>query len=206
MAAPLTRGAKKISSLFSAGTSRDDSDSIASHSSTSSRLRRASQEIPTAGVASNTALPKSASLSNFSGHPTNNSLGSHEQMPLTMNTGPLSPLVPPPTLVSHGPPQPASSHGSVQSRPNSRAGSRDGSRSRPSTPTVTAPPGSASSPISRPQAAPREHKIAKRQSWHPKKPGQEGEESSNYEPKAWIAGLREHIPYDMSPVFRGERV
>jgi hypothetical protein len=204
MAAPLTRGAKKLSSLFSAGTSRDDSDSIASHSSTSSRLRRASQDIPTAGPAPNTSLPKSASLSNFSGLRTNNSLGSHDQMLPPINTGPLSPLVPPPTLVSHGPPKAASSHGSVQSRPNSRAGSRDGSRSRPSTPTIMAPPGSASSPISRPQAALREHKIAKRQSRQPKKPGQEAEEL--VEPKAWIAGLREHIPYDMSPVFRGEKV
>jgi hypothetical protein len=205
MAAPLTRGAKKLSSLFSTGTSRDDSDSIASHSSTSSHLRRASHDLPTAGPVPNTSMPKSASLSNFSDHRASNSLGPHVHMPPSINTGPLSPLAPPPTLVNYGPPKAASSHGSVHSRPSSRAGSRDGSRSRPSTPTVTAPSGSAGSPISRPQTGPREHKIAKRQSWLPKKPGQE-EDSGNGESKAWIAGLREHIPYDMSPIFRGERV
>lgn len=205
-ATPLNRGAKKISSLFSAGASRDDCDSILSHSSTSSHLRGSSQDLPRAGPASNAPLPKSASLSNFPGPRTNTPLNSHEAMPPPISTLPLSPLAPPPTLVNYGPPKPASSHGSVRSRPSSRAGSREGSRSRPSTPTMMAPPGSASSPVSRTQIPPRESKISKRQSWLPKRPGQGIEESGNYELKAWISGLREHIPYDMSPIFRGERV
>lgn len=214
MAAPLNKSAKKISSLFSLGNSRDDTESILSQSSTSSNGRGSSRDLPPlppTGPGFNAPLPKSASISHNSGHTPKTSINFHERMPPPISTAPLSPLAPPPTLVNYGPPRPASSHGSVRSsrpgsRPGSRAGSTDGSRSRPSTPTLMAPPGSASSPITRVQAGSRDSKVPKRHSWLPKRPGQEGEELGGYEAKAWIAGLREHIPYDLSSVIRGERV
>ena len=206
MAAPLTRSAKRISSLFSVGTSQDESDSSLSHSGTSSRLRRSSQDMPRTGPSSYAPLPKSASLSNFSGHRTNTSFNSDVLMPPPTSTAQLSPLAPPPTLVSYGAPRPASSHGSARSTRSSRAGSRDGNRSRPSTPTTKGPPPSAGSPISRAQITSRESKLSKRHSWLPKNKGQNPEDSKDHEPKAWIAGLREHISYDLLPVFRGEKV
>ncbi len=207
MAAPSNQSAKRIPSLFSSGNPRDDSDSIFSQSSTSSsHLRRPSQDLPPAGPGSDAPLPKSASIPNLYGHRANPSLNSHGPMPPPTSTALLSPLAPPPTLVSYGAPKPASSHGSARSRRSSRAGSREGSRSRPSTPTTMAPPGMANSPMARTQVTPKESKALKRHSWLPKRSGQEAEDAGGYEPKAWIAGLKEHIPYDLSPVFRGERV
>jgi hypothetical protein len=205
MAAPLNKSAKKISSLFSSGTPRDDSDSALSQSSTSSHHRGPSQDLRTARGA-NAPPPKSASIPNLHGHRTNNSISSHGPMPPPISTMPLSPLAPPPTLVNYGPPRPASSHGSVRSRPSSRAASRESSRSRPSTPTTMAPSGSANSPIAKVQGTPRDGKISKKHSWLPKRPGQEAEGAADHETRAWIAGLREHIPYDTSPVLRGEKV
>jgi hypothetical protein len=210
MAAPLNKSAKKISSLFSLGAAKDDSHSNLSQSSASSHLRGSSHDYTRAGPASRSPLPKSASIPNLSGHKSNGSINSQGPMPPPISTAPLSPLAPPPTLVNYGPPQPASSQGSIRSRPNSRpssrATSREGSRSRPSTPTTMAPPGSANSPIARTQMTPKDPKVLKRQSWLPKKSGHGGDDAGDHEPKAWIAGLREHIPYDLAPIFRGERV
>jgi hypothetical protein len=199
MAAPLNKSAKKVSSMFYSGTPRGDSDSALSQSSTPSHHRGPSQDLRTARGAN-------APPPNLHGHRTKNSVSSHGPMPPPTSTMPLSPLVPPPSLVNYGPPRPASSHGSVRSQPSSRAASRESSRSRPSTPTTMAPSGNANSPIARVQGTPREGKISKRHSWLPKRPGQEAEGAADHEPRAWIAGLREHIPYDVSPVLRGEKV
>jgi hypothetical protein len=207
MATPLNKSAKKISSLFSLSSSKDDSNSILSEPGASSHLRGASNDYLKAESTSHaTLLSKSASNPNLSGHKTNASTDPRGPMPPPINTAPLSPLAPPPTLVNYGPPRPASSHDSVRSRPSSRAASREASRSRPSTPTTMAPPGSANSPIARTQITPRDSKVLKRHSWLPKRPGQGEEEAGSHEPKAWIAGLREHVPYDISPVLSGERV
>ncbi len=207
MATPLAKSARKLSTLFSSGSSRDDSDAVLSHSSTSPHLRGSSHDLSGAGSRSNASLPKSASLSKIAGHRAHNSINSHNPiMPPPINTATLSPLAPPPTLVNYGPPRPASSHGSARSRPSSRATSREGSRSRPSTPTTIGPPASANSPVARTQTIPRDTKISKRHSWVPRKPGNGPDELGSQEPKAWIAGLREHIPYDLSPIFRGEKV
>jgi hypothetical protein len=104
---------------------------------------------------------------------------------------------------------PPSSYGS---RPGSRVGSpmmdsRDGSRSRPQTPVYSAPGLIAQSP-SRP-GTPSSAKPNKRRSWMPGSSGKSEVapiESVQYEPNAWIAGLREHIPYDLMPLLNGTRV
>ena len=202
MASPLNRSAKKISSLFSLSNSRDESNSAISEPSSSSHNRESSQDFLRADSASHATLAKSASNPNLSGHKTNAFINARRPMPPPISTVPLSPLAPPPTLVNHGPPRSASCHDSVRSR----AASREGSRSRPPTPTVMAAPGSTNSPVARAQNTPREGKVAKRHSWLLKKSGQGEDDTKKHEPKAWIAGLRDHVPYDMSPVFRGERV
>lgn len=199
MAAPLKQSGKKISSLFSLGASKDDSSS---HSGTSSHLRKLSQDLTNGRPKSKVSLSQSMSNPNLRGQVPDPSIGLHPPMPPTIDTTPLSPLAPPPILVNYGPPRPASSQGSVSSRPVSR----EGSRSRPSTPTtLMAPPGRTGSPTPKTQMTPKDSKISKRHSWMPKKLGH-GAEDGDHEPKAWIAGLREHIPYDVSPIFRGERV
>jgi hypothetical protein len=104
---------------------------------------------------------------------------------------------------------PPSNYGS---RPGSRVGSpmmnsRDASRSRPQTPVYSAPGAIAQSP-SRP-GTPSSAKPNKRRSWMPGSGGKSevtSIESVQYESNAWIAGLREHIPYDISPLLNGTRV
>ena len=207
MASPLNKGAKKISSLFSLSSARDDSKSVLSEPGSSSHRREASNDYLKADSTSHaTSLAKSASNPDLSGHKTNAFIDPRGPIPPPINTASLSPLAPPPTLVNCGPPRPASGHDSVRSGPSSRAASRETSRSRPSTPTTMVPPGSANSPIARAQTTPRDSKILKRHSWLPKRPGQAEDEVGSHEPKAWIAGLREHVPYDVSPVLSGERV
>lgn len=124
--------------------------------------------------------------------------------PPPINTSVLSPLVPPPAIVNYGPPRPASSQGSVGSRPDSRPGSRaasrEGSRSRPSTPSNMGPPSANNSPVGK---VAKDPKGLKRMSWMPKKVGPEVE---TVEPKAWIAGLKDHVPYDSTAIFRCTRV
>jgi len=123
----------------------------------------------------------------------------------------LPPLAPPPFLSESGVVRPPSSQFSGQdSRPGSRTGSpqsqvqsREGSRSRPQTPSLLIPPGAAVSPA-RP-GTPTSTKITKKKSWHPGKP-EKHKFDDGHTPKAWIAGLKEYVAYDLNPLLRGERV
>lgn len=206
MAAPLNKSANKISSLFSLSNVRGDSTSVLSEPGSSSHIRGSSNDYLKAQPALHASLAKSASNPNLSGHKTNASIDPRGPMPPPISTIPLSPLAPPPALVNYGPPRPASSHDSVGSRPSSRSASREASRSRPSTPNTMPAPGQVDSPSARTQITSRDSKISKRHSWLPKRPGQREEDVGSSEPKAWIAGLREHVPYDMTPVLSGGRV
>lgn len=101
--------------------------------------------------------------------------------------------------------------GGYGSRPGSRAGSpngsRDGSRSRPQTPALLAPGGVAQSP-SRP-GTPSSATFKKRRSWMPgggSRSDKADGESLSPGPQAWIAGLKENIPYDIVPLLNGTRV
>ena len=206
MATPLNKGAKKISSLFSLSNARENSTSVLSEPGSSSHVRGSSIDYLQAEPALHASLAKSASNPNLSGHKTNASINPRGPMPPHISSIPLSPLAPPPALVNYGPPRPASGHDSISSRQSSRPASREASRSRPSTPNTMAAPGTANSPSARTQITPRDSKISKRHSWLPKRPGQREDDVESHEPKAWIAGLREHVPYDMTPVLSGGRV
>lgn len=176
------------------------------------------------------SLTKSQPISNFSGssedsHPhdrdsSQERAGRLQQQKLHKLRITSDESTPPPEAVYQGldPPQfptarsasnPPSSYGS---RPGSRAhspmlNSRDGSRSRPQTPVYVAPAGVPQSP-SRP-GTPSSAKINKRKSWMPGSAGKSEStpiEQIQHEPRAWIAGLREHIPYDIAPLLNGTKV
>ena len=100
---------------------------------------------------------------------------------------------------------------SYGSRPGSSVGSpidsREGSRSRPQTPVLQPPSGIAQS-TSRP-STPSSATLKKRRSWMPGSGGRLDKnhvEQTSLEPKAWIAGLKEHISYDIAPLLNGSRV
>ncbi|OCT49704.1 hypothetical protein CLCR_06655 [Cladophialophora carrionii] len=126
---------------------------------------------------------------------------------IDLNDG-LPPLAPPPLLTESGSVRPPSSHRSgTDSRPTSRnssAHSRDGSRSRPQTPNLLIPPGNTGSP-GLPATSPVA-KITKKKSWLPGKSDKHRFEDGPTSSKAWIAGIRDHMPYDLAPLSKGERV
>ncbi|EXJ61705.1 hypothetical protein A1O7_02134 [Cladophialophora yegresii CBS 114405] len=126
---------------------------------------------------------------------------------IDLNDG-LPPLAPPPRLTESGSVRPPSSHRSgPDSRPTSRNSSihsRDGSRSRPQTPNLLIPPGNTHSP-GLPATSPVA-KITKKKSWLPGKSDKHKFEDGSTSSKAWIAGIRDHMPYDLAPLSKGERV
>ncbi|KAJ9605857.1 hypothetical protein H2200_009706 [Cladophialophora chaetospira] len=174
--------AKRLSALFS---SSRDSDN---HHPTPTP--------PSAGTSSPHYVPQSPNRLH------KHQLASSSQIDL--NDG-LTPLAPPP-LLSEGPFRPPSSHRSgTDSRPGSRNSSRDGSRSRPQTPNLLIPPGFTGSPGL--PATPPSGRIVKKRSWLPGKQQdkhkfEDGPASSD----AWIAAIKEHIPYGLGPLLKGERV
>lgn len=126
------------------------------------------------------------------------SVGFQQATPIS----PPTPLAPPPLLTGDGYVRPPSSAGSgYGSRPGSRAASPQsaGSRSRPTTPSIMQ-----SGSDSRPQT-PNSAKLNKRKSWLPgtKDKGKFDEKKNS---QAWIAGLRDHVAYDITPLLSGERV
>jgi hypothetical protein len=103
---------------------------------------------------------------------------------------------------------PPSSHGSRPgSRPGSPINSREGSRSRPQTPVLLQPGAVAQSPSR--TGTPTSTTLKKRRSWMPAsidRPDKGHVKQTPSESKAWIAGLKEHIPYDITPLLNGTRV
>src|SRR5271154_6971847 len=137
MANPAKGG--RLSSLFSLGHTRDGSNSSLSHSPTSSPAHDTTPEYPP--PARIIQAPQSPSQQKL--RKTDQSRGN--ALPL-LDTSTTSPLIPPPILTGDGPPRPPSSTGTL-STPQSRAGSREGSRSRPSTPVNMSTVSSTGSPL-----------------------------------------------------------
>lgn len=131
---------------------------------------------------------------------------STEQLPL--NTQGMPPLEPPPTF--------RETATGIRSRPISRNGtgdfapsSRESSRSRPQTPDSLTIPGQVVSPTPYSPLSPASATTGKlsKKSWAP---GSKGDKhkfgDGRSEAKAWIAGLKEHIPYDLTVLLSGGRV
>jgi len=79
--------------------------------------------------------------------------------------------------------------------------SREGSRSRPQTPSMLVPPGGSSRP-----STPDSATSGKRRSWLPGKSPKSASDQNHSEPNAWIAGLRAHVAYDLKPLLDGNKV
>jgi hypothetical protein len=177
----------RVSSLFSVGHSRNDSASSLSQSSYASHAPDASQ-----GQSPGSPGSTLQSASKHKLHKSNPSAGL--SLP-ALNTMAAMPLVPPPIINADGLQRPQSTCSSGQA-------SREGSRSRPTTPNMLTPYDNL--PSSRPQT-PTSAKISKRRSWLPGKSEKGPVGQERHEAQAWIAGLKEHMPYNLEPLINGEK-
>lgn len=174
---------KRLSSIFS--MSKDDHNGTDhQHSSLSKSTSTPTLSIPKGRLHKPGGLPPSATIATLPDP--------------TLPTLPITPLQPPPLLTSDGMIRPPSSAGSG-SRPPSVASVR----SRPQTPTFTITPVEGNSPV-RP-TTPGGTKISKRATWLPGKSPKSAKDESR-KSQAWIAGLPDHIPYDLTPLLKGEPV
>lgn len=188
LSAPV-KSAKRISSLFSLGTNKDQNGPGSPGfppSDISHDRRRRSSSRPTRHVSTpNTVFSEPRTMPNAS----------------PMDRFDLDSLPPPPSLLSVN-------HDLAHSTPSSPVDSRPRSRgrelSRPASSAGLAIPGSA--PDSRPSTP------SKRKSWMPGMSGRSRASSVDKRPPqpmlpaAWIAGLDQKVIYDMGPLSRGEQV
>jgi hypothetical protein len=184
----------RLSSLLSLGHSRNNSASSLSQSSSASHPPDLSQDHAPSSPGQ-TLQPSSKHKL----HKSNPSTGSSLPPLDTMAT---LPLAPPPPISTDGFPRPSSATGQLSAY-SSGQGSREGSRSRPATPVMPTPHDTLSS--SRPQT-PTSAKASKGRSWLPGKVDKSPAGQERHEAQAWIAGLKEHIPYNLVPLINGEKV
>lgn len=184
----------RLSSLLLLGHSRNDSASSLSHSTAASHGPDVSHDHPPRSPS-----PRLQPSSAHKLHKSNLSAGSNL---LPLDTMATLPLVPPPPISTDGYRRSSSASGQRSTYSSGQA-SREGSRSRPSTPVMLAPYDALSS--SRPQT-PTSAKVPKRRSWLPGKADKSAVEHERNERQAWIAGLQEHIGYNLLPLINGEKV
>lgn len=119
----------------------------------------------------------------------------------------VPPLEPPPTF--------RETASGISSRASSRPVSRNGggadspesSRSRPQTPTLLAVPGAVPFPSTPTTPGSAQGRLAKKKSWiPPSKQDKHKFGDADSQHRAWIAGLREHIPYDLTPLLVGGKL
>jgi hypothetical protein len=189
LSAPV-KSAKRISSLFSLGSHKEQNSNgsqappsgLNSPSDFSQDRRRRSSSRPTRHVSTPNAL--------------------YSSEPRTVPPPEPFDLPPPPSLLSVNHDLATSAPSSPIDRPGSRG--RDMSMSRPSSSAGLAIPGSA--PDSRPSTP------SKRRSWMPGMGARSRAGSMDRRvppsmlPGAWIAGLDQKVVYDMGPLSRGEQV
>lgn len=197
---PQVKPGKRISSLLSIGSSKE---ATSPRSSASNSPNIDSQHSPghgslDGGRNSERVLRHSASAHNLS-----------SRAPLVDNDAPLPP---PPSLVTVNQDLADSSNNPSYNRPRSAGGNRPGSSGglRPgSSGGLKVRPGSMGG--SRPGSPASDSRQSKRMSWLP---GSRSRRSSSEEEKprmptknsAWVAGLPERYPYDLTPLINGERV
>lgn len=178
--------AKRLSSLFS--LSKDDNNSTDHRS------------IPKSATTPALAPPAKVGRlhKNTPSLPTSQSLQTFPDSDPTLPQLPVTPLQPPPLLTGDGMIRPPSSAGS-----GSRPPSQSSVRSRPQTPTFAITPVEGS-PI-RPTTPGSATKLNKKSSWLPGKSPKSAKDGKKHS-QAWIAGLPDHVPYDLHALLHGERV
>lgn len=168
---------KRLSSIFS--LSRDDHGTDQKHSPLPKSVSNPTLSIPaTGGKLHKSTTPLSAVPRTTYPEP----------------TLPVTPLAPPPLLTGDGMFRPPSSAGS-----GSRPPSQSSVRSRPQTPTFTITPDEGNSPIQ--PTTPGSASRLKKHTW-----GRSAKGKNETHSQAWIAGLPDHIPYDLTPLLKGDRV
>ena len=172
----------RVSSLLS--FRRDDSASTISQASDASQRHEATQ-----GAKSpfERYTPPSSRLVSSS---------SLQAIPIDTTSNPLDPR---PAIAAEG-----NIRSRSQDRYSDRAvsqGSREGSRSRPQTPLGH----SRGDSISRP-STPDSGKLGKKKGLFLGKGGRLPEARTDDATKAWIAGLKEHVPYALAPLCHGNKV
>ncbi|OJK04408.1 hypothetical protein ASPACDRAFT_37967 [Aspergillus aculeatus ATCC 16872] len=193
LSAPV-KSAKRISSLFSLGSTRDSS---APSSPASPSIPKASpDQLP------QDARPRSASRSaRVASNPQSDYGETRQPLPPGPHDGfdLDEPLPPPPSLLSVNQDLATSTPGSSD-RPQSSGRGRSGSR--PSSSAGLFVPGAG--PDSRPSTP-----SSKRRSWMPgraRASSADPRASASAMPSAWIAGLEQKILYDLEPLSRGEQI
>ncbi|KAL1998124.1 hypothetical protein VTN02DRAFT_6820 [Thermoascus thermophilus] len=202
------KSAKRISSLFSLGSAKDNGSSAspsasprlksvpdhAGHDRTRSNSRTTRRHVSSPQVLSSETRP----------------VQQQQQPPPPQTPGALddldlnAPLPPPPSLLAVNQDLADTAGNAPDARPQSRG------RSRPSSSAGgLAPPGSA--PIPRPGTPSDSNKASRRRSWMPGRSrassvDHRANHAGSQMPSAWVAGLDQKVPYDIGPLLRGEPV
>lgn len=124
---------------------------------------------------------------------------------LSLDISDIPPLAPPPTFREG-----ASGISARPSRAETRDGSeyassRESSRSRPQTPNLLTIPGQPTSPVTFSPNSAASGKLSKKRGAVPRQEKHRFDEGESSQ-KAWIAGLKEHIPYDLTQLLLGDRL
>ena len=185
---------KRISSLFSIGSSSSERSGASSDTTAARHPNKASRDSSPANLPQlSTNIPVSASNPDLrNGHAPTKSASPGRLTPTFRPTTPIEPG----NLLSQMDAMKETSQRTTSpgSRPNSRPASRSGSRagSRPSSPTK----------FFRPLTPSQEIKLSKRRSWLPGKNRPESHDGAGEMLRAWLLepGQQESIQYDLAPL------
>lgn len=199
---PQVKPGRRISSLLSLGSAKE---ALSSRSSSASNSPNTSKHSPSQGSVDGGSGQKSKRVLRHSASAHNLS----SRAPQVDNDAPLPP---PPSLVTVNQDLADSANNPSNNRPTSAGGNRPASSGglRPRSAASLKPrPGSMAG--SRP-GSPGTDRQSKRMSWLPGSKNTRGSSAEEEKPpmptknSAWVAGLPERYPYDLTPLINGERV
>ena len=201
MASVTDKPSRRISSIFSFGSTSSKESGASSNTSASLHPSKASRDVSPAKLPHiSTDIRMSASTPDLKNeHTPPSTLASPGRLTPTFRpTTPSEPgsLLPHVDTMRQSPQRTGSPGSRSNSRPASRAGSRGDSR--PPSPTK----------FFRPLTPTQETKLSKRRSWLPGRSRPESHDGGGAMPRAWLVepGQQENIKYDLSPLANIQRV